>query len=150
MKECSVSNICPRERLDGLDMKGQDRKRLCVEPGRDCFIYGCLERKKEMKNDDGAEGVGLVRCRHLTHVIFCFWKTEIKYANAMAETSLWIYLHQSLILPEQPVLCQKLIITLYDRKVHFIVSYLEVALIEYLGSIICTLALIKSGNYFSV
>lgn len=96
-----------------------------------------------------AEGVRLVRCRHLTHVISAFGKLKLNM-HTMAEASLWIYIHQSLILPEQPVLCQRLIITLYDRKAHFIVRYLEVALIEYLGSIICTLALIKSRNYFSV
>lgn len=96
-----------------------------------------------------AEGVGLVRCRHLTHH-FCFWKTEIKYSNTMAETSLWVFLQQSLILAEEQLfLCQKLIITLYDRKTHFIVRYLKVPLREYLDSIIYTLALVKSRNYFS-
>lgn len=33
-------------------MKGQGRKTVCVELGRDCFIYGSLEQKKEMENDD--------------------------------------------------------------------------------------------------
>lgn len=44
-------------------MKGQGRKKNCLEPGKDCFIYGSLEAEKETGN----EGVGLVRCRHLTH-----------------------------------------------------------------------------------
>lgn len=37
-------------------MKGQGRKKVCVEPGRDCFIYGCLERDKEMENDGRGRG----------------------------------------------------------------------------------------------
>lgn len=69
----------------------------------------------------------------------------------MAGTPLWLYLHRSLILAEEhPVLCQNLIITLYDRKAHFIVRYLEVVLIEYLDSIVYTLVLIESRSYFSV
>lgn len=57
-----------------------------------------------MDNDGRGRGSGISEMQTSYTCNFCFWKTEIKYANTMAETSLWIYLYQSLILPEeQPV-----------------------------------------------
>lgn len=40
-------------------MKDQSRKRVCVEPGKDCFIYDCLEGEKETGNDGGGRGSGI-------------------------------------------------------------------------------------------
>lgn len=37
-------------------MKDQGRKKVCVEPGKDCFIYGYLEGEKETGNDAGGRG----------------------------------------------------------------------------------------------
>lgn len=60
MKESHVQTSNPlRGELGRWDMKGQGRQKVCVEPGKDWFIYDCLEGEKEMENDGGGRGSGI-------------------------------------------------------------------------------------------
>lgn len=97
----------------------------------------------------GVEGVGSVRCRHLTHVISAFGKLKLNMQILWLRHFVDLPISVFDITRRAAGCIQKLIITLYDRKVHFVVRYWEEALVEYLDSIICMLNLIKSRCYFS-
>lgn len=58
-------------------MKGQDRKRFVLNQEGIVSFMAVWSKRRKWIMMAGVEGVGLVRCRHLTHVISAFGKLKL-------------------------------------------------------------------------
>jgi len=110
-------------------MKGQSRKRFVLNQKRIVSFMAVLEQGRKWRMVVGAEGVGLMRCGHLTHkerVFAAFGKLKSNMQTLCLRHFIvldisWIYPRQSLICTGgQSVLCQKLLTTLFRSKAHFV------------------------------
>lgn len=107
-------------------------KYVCVDSGKHCLIYGCLEGENETELcvlDVSVGGEGLMRNRNLTHtesIISAFEEMKLSMQTLRMKHLIVldicsIYSKQSLILrEEQAALRQKLLTILVHSKAHFI------------------------------
>lgn len=122
------TSVSEEDEVDEI-LKARVEKRFVLNWVRFVSFMAVWRERRKWGMMAGTEGVGLVRYRHLTHkesIVAAFGKLKLNMQTLWLRHLIvlgifWIYPHQPLILTgEQSVLCQKLLITLFHRKAHFV------------------------------